>query len=378
MVQTAPDISMSILALLLLGVLLAGFVGIVILVIALAGKHGGKIAAGLGAFVLLGMIMLCGGLFVVRTSHSQVESATTLPMAVSSYGGAEYSEEEFKGMSYGGAEYSETTSTTRAGANSARKESLVPPNVQKSTAEISGEVDRPMPVSTGRPVGSKLTTEEVTASTGKTIGQFAGSVYQEFRNQLKSGKLDLDPSKIIPPGRPSWVEQEPHWGHDQTYYVAVSSGPYDRGMDCQRALDLEISRAIDQFAIELTGSDDAPTLIGDDLATIKEAVAAESYQEELTPSFGVMQQWHSLLKFDPAIQEQIRQFWYAQQRVSRVVYIGTSFLFLLGLMSVFYAGMSLTGKGSRISPALVSAGSVAALCGLIAAGVIFVRSFPML
>lgn len=370
MVQTAPDISMSILALLLLGVLLAGFVGIVILVIALAGKHGGKIAAALGAFVLLGMIMLCGGLFVVRTSHTQVESATTLPMAVNSYGGAEYSEEEFKGVSYGGAEYGETTSTTRAGVNSARKESLVPPTVQKtSTAK---------PVSTDSPVGSKLTTEEVTASTGKTIGQFAGSVYQEFRNQLKSGKLDLDPSKIIPPGRPSWVEQEPHWGHDQTYYVAVSSGPYDRGMDCQRALDLEISKAIDQFAIELTGSDDAPTLIGEDLATIQETVAAESYQEELTPSFGVMQQWHSLLKFDPAIQEQIREFWYAQQRVSRVVYIGTGFLFLLGLMSVFYAGMSLTGKGSRISPALVSAGSVAALCGLIAAGVIFVRSFPML
>ncbi|PQO35787.1 hypothetical protein C5Y96_09045 [Blastopirellula marina] len=355
--------SISPLALLLLGVLFAGFVGIMILLIALAGKHGGKIAAGLGAAVLLGLMLLCSGFWMLRTSHTTVQSATTLPMEVPAYSEVEYGE---------------TVARAPIGANSARKESLVWPSVKKTVTEMSGEIDRPMPVSAESHIDSPLTPEEVTASTGKTIGQFAGSVYQEFRNQLKSGKLDLDPSKIIPPGRPSWVEQEPHWGHDQTYYVAVSSGPYDRGMDCRRALDLEISKAIDQFAVELTGSDDAPTLIGDDLATIKEAVAMESYQEELTPSFGVMHQWHSLLKFDPAIQEQIRQFWYAQQRISRVVYIGTGFLFLLGLMSIFYAGMSLTGQGSRISPALVSAGSVAALGGLIAAGVIFVRSFPML
>lgn len=363
MVQTAPDMSISILAILILGVLLAGLIGVVILAIALAGKHSGKVAVGLGAAVLLGVMLLCGGFFIIGVRHSRVESATTYPT-------------EFH--SHGEVEFGETIQRARVDINSARKESLVPPSVQKTATTTSIEMEEPMPSLAKRGADSKLTTEEMTASTGRTIGQFAGSVYQEFRNQLKSGKLDLDPSKIIPPGRPSWVEQEPHWGHDQTYYVAVSSGPYDRGLDCQRALEMEISKAIDQFAVELTGSDEAPKLIGDELATLKEAVATEAYQEELTPSFGVMQQWHSLLKFDPAIQQQIRQFWYAQQRISRVVYIGAGFLFLLGLMSIFYAGMSLTGKGSRISPALVSAGSVAALGGLIAAGVIFVRSFPML
>jgi len=353
--------SIGIFAILLVAFLLACLVGLVVLVIAVAGKHGGKIAAGLGAAVVLGLMLLCGGFFAMFFAVQRVETVVEGP-----------------GRSYGEIEYSETVQRARANVTSVRKESRDHARAERNTLEVPGAAATPPLVSTELSVSPQPTTEQVTASTGRTIGQFAGAIYQEFRNQLKSGELDLDPSKIIPPGRPSWVEQEPHWGHDQTYYVSVSSGPYDRGMDCRRALDLEISKAIDQFAVELTGSEDAPTLIADELAAMKEAVAAESYQEELTPSFGVMQQWHSLLKFDPAIQDQIRQFWYAQQRISRVVYIGTGFLFLLGLMSIFYAGMSLTGKGSCVSPGLVSAGSVAALCGLIAAGVIFVRSFPML
>lgn len=363
MVQTAPDMIISILAILILGFLLACLVGAVILVIAVAGKHGGKVAAGLGAAVLLGLVLLCGGFFMVGVSRTSVETAIEAPREV-------HSHSEFG--------YHENVQRAQSNMMSVRKEKVVPRDTEEVARAAYDELEEPLPVSTKLPIDSELTPEEVTASTGKTIGQFAGSLYQEFRNQLKSGKLDLDPSKIIPPGRPSWVEQEPHWGHDQTYYVAVSSGPYDRGMDCRRALDVEISKALEQFAIELTGSDEAPKLIGSELETIKETVAAEMYQEELTPSFGVMHQWHSLLKFDPAIQDQIRQFWYAQQRISRVVYIGTGFLFLLGFLFIFYAGMSLTGKGSRVSPGLVSAGSVAALGGLIAAGVIFVRSFPML
>lgn len=352
----------SIFAILLLAFLLACLVGLVVLVIAVAGKHGGKIAAGLGAAVVLGLMLLCGGFFAMFVSVQRVETTARHD--------AMHSHAEIV--------YGETAKRARAEEMSTWQRMTSQSQAHPLIDEPSNVSETSQPVSTELSISPQPTTEQVTASTGRTIGQFAGAIYQEFRNQLKSGELDLDPSKIIPPGRPSWVEQEPHWGHDQTYYVSVSSGPYDRGMDCRRALDLEISKAIDQFAVELTGNEDAPALIADELTAMKETVAAESYQEELTPSFGVMQQWHSLLKFDPAIQDQIRQFWYAQQRISRVVYIGTGFLFLLGLMSIFYAGMSLTGKGSRVSPGLVSAGSVAALCGLIAAGVIFVRSFPML
>ncbi|MBA2114605.1 hypothetical protein [Bremerella alba] len=340
-----------------LGLLFAGLIVVLLLALAFSGKPGGKLAAGVGTAFLLTIVVLCGGFFTVGVSRTTVQSPTGI-------------------HSYGEVEYGETVQRARVSTQSIPSEITSRSHVHE-IAESSHSAF-PMNVSTDTSIVNEPSTKDVTASTGKTIGQFAGSIYQEFRNQLKSGKLDLDPSKIIPPGRPSWVEQEPHWGHDQTYYVSVSSGPYDRGMDCRHALNLEIRKSVDQFAVELTGSNDAPKLIGDGLDTIQEAVATETYQEELTPSFGVMHQWHSLLKFDPAIQEQIRQFWYAQQRISRVVYIGTGFLFLLGVMFIFYAGMSLTSDGSRVSPGLVSAGSVAALCGLLAAGVIFVRSFPML
>jgi len=361
--MATPVISVGLIVLVGLGLLFAGLVVVLLLAFAFSGKPGGKLAAGIGVAFLLTLVVLCGGFFTIGMSRTAVERSVATPVEVHSYGEVEFGEHVQK---------------AHREINSVHQEILdrAPTREFPNSTHAAGEV--PVTVSTDTSYMPQPTTEEVTASTGKTIGQFAGSIYQEFRNQLKSGKLDLDPSKIIPPGRPSWVEQEPHWGHDQTYYVAVSSGPYDRAVDCRRALDSEIRKAIDQFAVELTGSDDAPKLIGDQLETLKPTVTSESYEEELTPSFGVMQQWHSLLKFDSGIQEQIREFWYAQQRISRVVYIGAGFLFLLCLMSIFYAGMSLTGKGSRISPALVSAGSVIALGGLIAAGVIFVRTFPML
>ncbi|MHC2069321.1 hypothetical protein ACYFX5_17750 [Bremerella sp. T1] len=340
MVQTESHLNVSLFLILLPVLILVGLFAAAILAVIFGGKYGSKIAAGL-TIAFLGMMLLCGGFFFVGYSTTQTMTSD-------------------KSVAYsrvGVQEHPYSVSETHMVASER-------PQVRLETARY--------------PVPSPSLSEESTASTGKSIGKWAGSLYQGFRNQLKSGEIDLDPSKIIPPGRPSWVEQTPHWTHDQTYYVAVSSGPYDRGMDCQRALDFEVDKAIDQFAIELTGSEDAPALIGEELESLHHNIVAETYQEELTPSFGIMHQWHSLLKFDPAIQGKIREFWIAQQRISRVVYIGAGFLFLLGLMSTFYAGMSLTGKGSRISPWLVSAGSVVALGGLFAAGVIFVRSFPML
>lgn len=185
-------------------------------------------------------------------------------------------------------------------------------------------------------------------------------------------------SSIIPPGRPEWVEQAPTWEDENTYVVAVSSGPYNRGTDCRRELDHEINRAIDEYVNDLLGNSQAASMLGSDLDALKESVVAETYREELSSTVGPMQQWHSLLRFGEDIHQKVREFWQAQLQVSRIVYIGAGFLGLLGLLSVGYIGMTLTGEGSQVSPWLVSAGTVVALGCLFVVGVIFVRAFPML
>lgn len=217
-----------------------------------------------------------------------------------------------------------------------------------------------------------------TENPGRIVGEWAGSLYQGFRNKLNSGDLSLDASSIIPPGRPAWVEQEGSWGPGEIYTVAVSSGPYDRQADCRAALDDHIHQAIGQFANEFLGHSQAEELLAAELASLKEDAVEETYQEELTPSIGIMHQWHALLKFDGTVQQKLRELWETQQRLSRVIYLGGGFVGLLALLTIFYFCLALSGEGSRVSSWLVSAGTVAALGALFMGAVIFVRTFPML
>lgn len=213
---------------------------------------------------------------------------------------------------------------------------------------------------------------------GRALGEWAGSLYQGFRNQVKSGQLSLDASSIIPPGRPTWVEQEPIGEPGEVYTVAVSSGPYDRETDCRAALDEQVREAVGQFASEFLGHPDAARLLATELVSLQADAVRETYQEELTPSIGIMHQWHALLKFDETFQQKLLHLWETQQRLSRVIYVGGGFGGLLALLTIFYFCLSLSGEGSRVSPWLVSAGTVAALGGLFLAAIIFVRTFPML
>ena len=149
-------------------------------------------------------------------------------------------------------------------------------------------------------------------------------------------------------------------------------------MDCRKILENETKIALRQFANDYLDNPQAAERLGSQLDSLQEDVTIDTYHEQLNASVGPMQQWHSLLKFDIPIQQKLGELWQAQQQVSRVVYIGAGFFGLLGLLSIFYIGMSLTSEGSKVSPWLVSAGPVVALGGLLVAGVIFVQAFPML
>ncbi len=215
---------------------------------------------------------------------------------------------------------------------------------------------------------------EDTDNPGKTLGRWAGSLYQELRNQVKSADDQVDPSRIIPPGRPDWVEQPMQWNSDGTCQLAISSGPYDRTIDCQQAIDTQVEEAVGEFANELLGDPRAAQILASDLHSLHKSVVAETYQEQLTPSIGVMHQWHALLKFDQSLQQKLRELWRVQQQVSRLVYAVAGFVGLLGLMMVGYVGLALMGRKAGAVAAMVTS---VGLVGIFLLGVIFVRTFPM-
>ncbi|MBI1248393.1 hypothetical protein GC197_11220 [bacterium] len=354
--------AISFMAILVIAFFLFMGIGLVATVVLLSGKYGGKIAVGIGTLVLAGILLFCGGIpFMYLLGVQRAESTREQAIRVEAASHANAAHERAIAIQSGSMVTEVRMDPPRPVATPAKPP--VPP-----VAEITSD----------DPSFETLSIQERVNNPGREVGMWIGSIYQGFRNRVKSIDLSVDPSKIIPPGRPSWVEQAPSWNDHGTYCVSVSSGPYDRGIECQKSLDQEVDKAIGQFANEILENDHASELLKDDLAKMRQSVVSETYHEQLTPSFGIMYQWHSLLKFDEVIQNKIRELWAMQQRMSRVVYIGVGFLMVLGLLAISYTALTFSGERSRVSPWLLSAGVVISLAGLFVAGMIFFRSFPML
>ncbi|RCS40539.1 hypothetical protein DTL42_24505 [Bremerella cremea] len=425
MVHSEPNMAFGILLVAVLGMLgLAALIAMVVGLILVATK-GGRILLGVGAIALLGLVVVGGGLFtilgyrtteVIPSSVTQVAEETldtrAMPIRQIPLDKESTSENLKQGATTPPGPKPETTELQDA-TEEATKTPAEPTAPGTPARTLSAAPDYPFPDMRpphfSRPFGPygsgfqggyastdpheeirKLRDQAMSRMQEQLYGMPAASSAEEEATEESHPSFDLveeayspmesteEAPSIIPPGRPAWVEQEPQWEDDGTYLVAVSSGPFERGMDCRKMLQNETRIALRQFAGEYLDNSRAPEMLGSRLDDLQESVVVETYHEQLNASVGPMQQWHSLLKFDIPLQQKLNELWHAQQQVSRVVYIGAGFFALLGLLSIFYIGMSLTSEGSKVSPWLVSAGTVVALGGLLVAGVIFVKAFPML
>lgn len=212
---------------------------------------------------------------------------------------------------------------------------------------------------------------------GHELGRLAGSVYQEVRNQIRRVDATEITSSIIPPGRPAWVEQDPIYMDDGTYRVAVSSGPYDRVQDARSALDVEVRRAIDTFANELLQDEKAASLLSTHVDRIEGELIKETYQEELTPSFGIMHQRHAFIEIDVVKQKQLRQDWMKVRHLFRLGWAGIGFAAVLAVLIALYGGLSWTSRPDHGSPWLASGAIVAAVGMVVFAMVMVSRYLPM-
>ncbi|PQO31594.1 hypothetical protein [Blastopirellula marina] len=409
MYQSEPNMAFGILLVALLGMLVLGALSAVVVGLVLVATKGGRILVGIGLASLFFVLILAGGLFrvvgyrtteVIPSSVTQVAEEPLRPRAIAPP----------KEIPLDAKPADEAAPQPKPPQEvKAEVEELPPEDPQPSTPArtLSSSPDYPFP--DVRPPNFPSNFGPFGPNRG---GRFASSAspdphaeIQRLREQAMNGLYErmhgiptisnepqepvenepetpsepiAEPESIIPPGRPAWVEQAPVWEDDGTCLVAVSSGPFERGMDCRKTLENETRIALREFTNDYLDNAYAAEKLGSQLDELSESVVVETYREELNASVGPMQQWHSLLKFDGTLQQKLRELWLAQRQVSRIVYIGAGFLGLLGILSIFYVGMSLTGEGTKVSPWLVSAGTVVALGGLLVVGVIFVQVFPML
>lgn len=144
--------------------------------------------------------------------------------------------------------------------------------------------------------------------------------------------------RLIPEGRPEWVEREPYW-KGQTQFVSVSSGPFDRPQDCSAALDEEIRRAVEEYIVAQADHPRAVEHVRLDSQFIRDHIHLQTYREQLQASFGAMQQWHGHLQFNSAARDEILRQWTTYRRMNHLVYVGAGFVAVLASLSIFYAAL---------------------------------------
>ena len=155
--------------------------------------------------------------------------------------------------------------------------------------------------------------------------------------------LEVPPTSevIIPPGRPSWVDQDPQANGAGTHTIPVSSGPYKRHIDALRALDEQLVKETGRYISDHVGSELAPTFLHYDAASIRRQLIQQSIYEEkiVSPTTGDMHQIHALVEINPEFRAQVDRDWRQVRARSRLtqlgLFAGAGLLFIGSVFSYF-------------------------------------------
>jgi hypothetical protein len=187
---------------------------------------------------------------------------------------------------------------------------------------------------------------------------------------------EAEPTVIIPPGRPAWVEAEPSLaGEVQTW--PVSAGPYKTHAQCLRELDQNLVAAMNEYIVDYLGSDLATVAIRYDAKTIRQRfVKPENiYEEELVirDPVGTVRQVHALLEFDQALRGELDAKWARFRATSRLWQGGLFAGAVLFLLGTVYSYFRLDNATRGYYTGRLQFLSAAAILALVAIGVYLAR-----
>jgi len=119
-----------------------------------------------------------------------------------------------------------------------------------------------------------------------------------------------------PPQPPAWVGAPPQI-KDGVYQIVVGSGRYTTYPECQRALDVLLKRAIDEYVETRLAPElgPPPASVALDPALIHRWFVKDQFLEQVQSSVGPMHQLHALVRFDDRSQRDLRERY--EQAVTR-------------------------------------------------------------
>ncbi len=169
--------------------------------------------------------------------------------------------------------------------------------------------------------------------------------------------------------RPDWLDRAPGM-QDQTYLVAVKSGLWSSGAECQEALDGAIARSVQQYLASFLGDDRAAAQIEIEPAYLRQRLVKQPvYAETVEASVGPMHEWHALLEFDQDLRSDLRRMWDASKVSLRLRYAACGFGAVIAALGTLLAQLKLDLAtrgmyrrrlrwGSGLAILLVTAGAV--------------------
>jgi hypothetical protein len=139
--------------------------------------------------------------------------------------------------------------------------------------------------------------------------------------------LEVPPTTevIIPPGRPSWVDQDPQTNSAGVHTIPVMGGPFQRHTDALRDLDAKLVSETGRYIADHVGSELAPSFLSYDAAAIRrQLVKPENIYEEkiISPTTGDMYQIHALVEIDQSFRDQLDHQWQQVRATSRLTQLG--------------------------------------------------------
>lgn len=172
--------------------------------------------------------------------------------------------------------------------------------------------------------------------------------------------------------RPEWVDAQAGLNAQGAYWMPVHSGRFTSVPECQRALELEIKRATDQYIDDYL-EPGAAEIVNLPLEYIHEHIQRELYGEQVhSESVGPMYEMHAQLVFDKGAQADFHRLLRSAEVTHRLWYAGGGAALVLALLATLYGYLKLDLRtGGAHTGRLQLAATLVAL--IVAAGVLLVR-----
>jgi len=190
--------------------------------------------------------------------------------------------------------------------------------------------------------------------------------------------------------RPAWVESRPNLS-GSTHQLAIESGLYYRKREADRALAEELQKAVNEYVDDYLGSGYASELVGCQIADSRSGdlrvfrllldgdalpITADTFDEQVQVSFGIMHQSHALVHLDQSVRDKLDQRWSEIKARSRLLQTGLGAGALLFLLGTLFGYFKLDTATRGYYTGRLQFGAAAVILSLIAASVLTAKWIP--